>query len=392
MLELLPQLDTLKDLRAAFQRHGFDIRVVGGCVRDLMLGKVPADIDLCTNATPEEQHAIYEAEKINHHPTGLQHGTWTVVLYHGEARDQIILEVTSLRIDTDTDGRHATVTYTHDWNLDLSRRDLTINAMALTLDGELIDPFDGATDLANGRVVFVGNAEDRIREDYLRVLRWFRFSARYYTDHILDMDTLNIVADNAPGLQRISRERVWMEMAKIVSGRSGPLMVMAMAEYGITQHIDLPEGAFNTLTLAHQFTNDPVTLMAAYCSAEAGMIETLATKWKWSADERYKGKNICHNLMHESFTLADAKRQTVLGNDKAWGVQTLLAKCDKASAAILEAWDVPVLPVAGADLVAAGMKPGPNVGITHRMMRDRWIDSNYTMTKNDLLQLIPEEV
>ena len=165
--------DDLKALRAQFVAAGFDLRLVGGVVRDTIASIPAKDIDLCTDATPEQQIEIYHRYGYRAIPTGLQHGTITVVL------DSVPYEITSLRIDVKTDGRHAEVEFTNDWHADLARRDLTINAMAMTFDGEVIDPFGGQQDLQDRVVRFVGDAEQRIQEDYLRILRCIRFMGRF---------------------------------------------------------------------------------------------------------------------------------------------------------------------------------------------------------------------
>jgi tRNA nucleotidyltransferase (CCA-adding enzyme) len=393
-IELLNR-PVIKHLRNAFLSEGFDIRFVGGCVRDMMLGAIPHDIDMCTNATPIEQIRVYENHDIRYISTGEAHGTYTVVLYDDDA--PVVLEITSLRIDTNTDGRHADVVYTHDWLLDLSRRDFTINAMSLTFDNELVDPFNGAEDLKNGRVVFVGNAEERIHEDYLRILRWFRFSARY-SHGVSEANTFKTISkpEVSSGLRKISRERVWSEMSKIVAGPDGDFMVSQIIASGVNEYIDLPYYAsgLGCLVLAKLKTNDPITLMAAYCvGKDKDSITKLATAWKWSTDERSKGQLICANLNRDTywnptgengFNLADAKKQVVKGANKDWLVQALLI-VDSAQAAELAAWEVPVLPVNGADIVSAGFEPGPQVGKLHRIMRDRWIESNYALSKFELM-------
>ena len=142
---------------------------MGGVVRDLLLGRKPKDIDIATECVPEETLRLLEREGIRNIPTGLQHGTVTAHMEDGKD-----YEITTLRIDRITDGRHAVVEFTNDWKLDAERRDLTINAMSLTLDGTLYDYFEGQHHLAERRVVFVGDARSRIKEDYLRILRYFR--------------------------------------------------------------------------------------------------------------------------------------------------------------------------------------------------------------------------
>ena len=249
-------------LRQHFQDDGFDIKFVGGYVRDTLLGLTPKDIDFCTDATPDEQAIVYAKNGIEHIPTGLQHGTWTVVLRGAETG---VYEITSLRTETDHDGRHATVAWTRDWNEDLSRRDLTFNAMAMSFDGELLDPFNGKSDLEKGRVRFVGNAAERMREDFLRILRFVRFQARFSNGQY-DQDALDAVEDCAPGLADISRERVWSEVSRIVSGKQGPAYLSELIRLGLGPYIDLPntwaKPGHLSVIRAHEHTKDPASLMA----------------------------------------------------------------------------------------------------------------------------------
>lgn len=156
-------------LEHLFSSNGYTLRLVGGAVRDLLLARSPKDIDLATECTPEDMVKLFEAEGIRYIPTGLQHGTVTVCTGDGA------YEVTTLRVDRQTDGRHAVVDFTTDWQVDANRRDFTINAMSLALDGSLYDYFSGQEHLADRRVEFVGDAKARIREDYLRILRYFRW-------------------------------------------------------------------------------------------------------------------------------------------------------------------------------------------------------------------------
>ena len=152
-----------------FSSEGYSIRLVGGVARDLLLGHQPKDIDLATDCTPENMVQIFEREGLHYIPTGLQHGTITVHI------NKVNYEITTLRIDHVTDGRHAIVQYTSEWSKDAERRDLTINAMSLSFDGTLYDYFNGMEDLKKKKVRFVGNARERIKEDYLRILRYFRY-------------------------------------------------------------------------------------------------------------------------------------------------------------------------------------------------------------------------
>ena len=189
-----------------------EARVVGGAVRDTLAGRTVAEIDLATPRTPDQVTEALQAAGIRAVPTGLDHGTVTAVA------DGRSFEITTLRRDVETDGRHAVVTFTDDWQADAARRDFTINAMSLTRAGEVFDYFGGVADLRAGVVRFVGDPATRIAEDYLRILRYFRFFARYGRD-VADPRALAAIRAGVPGLPRLSVERVWSELARILSAR-----------------------------------------------------------------------------------------------------------------------------------------------------------------------------
>ncbi len=388
------KLAPLLGLREAFRQNGFDIRLVGGCVRDMLCGLAPKDFDLCTDADPHEQRAIYQAAGIRHIDTGLQHGTWTVVI-DGEG-----YEVTSLRTETDHDGRHAKVAYTRDWLLDLSRRDLTINAMALTLDGDLIDPYGGSTDLANGRVMFVGNPEERIREDYLRILRWLRFHARFGKGAPLDVETCQVAKKQTirVGLFDISRERIWSEMSRIVTGPHALAMINAVYDLDLAWSMALPP-------LVNRGNEALENAVAAKCSAPAIMaalaagfstdhdhlteVEHLAERWKWSTAERDEAHVVVRYGLCASFDLNTAMRAAALdGVRTEWLVQALLVCGLQEDAQLLRDWPVPAFPVGGDDLIALGMRPGPEMGKTLRRLRERWAVFGYDIDKAALLGMV----
>lgn len=223
--------DLLK-LESVFRNNGYSFRLVGGVVRDLLLGKNPKDVDIATECTPDEMVKLMARHNYRYIPTGLDHGTLTVHI--GSTN----YEITTLRVDRLTDGRHAVVDFTDDWRLDALRRDLTINSMSLGFDGTLYDYFDGQKHLLEKRVVFVGDARTRIREDYLRILRYFRFYGRIVPEagrH--DKETLEAIQDTAEGLQAIAVERVWVEMAKILTGQHCPHLVKVMYDLGVARNI-----------------------------------------------------------------------------------------------------------------------------------------------------------
>ncbi len=244
--------DLLK-LASIFRNNGYGFRLVGGVVRDLLLGTHPKDVDIATECTPEEMVKLLVLHEYRYIPTGLDHGTITVHI--GSTN----YEITTLRVDRVTDGRHAVVDFTNDWRLDALRRDLTINSMSLGVDGTLYDYFDGQRHLLEKKVVFVGDARTRIREDYLRILRYFRFYGRIVPEvgqH--DKETLEAIRDTTDGLRGIAVERVWVEMAKILTGHHSPHLVRMMYDLGVAQNIGTasphtPESD-NTFTLVTGLT------------------------------------------------------------------------------------------------------------------------------------------
>lgn len=228
------ELNCLVDL---FRKYNHELRIAGGAVRDILMEKKPKDIDFATTATPDQMKEMFTLENVRMiNAKGEKHGTITPRINNKEN-----FEVTTLRIDVRTDGRHAEVQFTTDWQLDANRRDLTINSMFLGFDGTLYDYFYGFEDLQQRRVVFVGDAAIRIQEDYLRILRYFRFYgriAREPNEH--DGPTLEAIRNNVEGLARISGERIWSEMQKIVIGNFGEELVMEMIKCGVAPYCGLP--------------------------------------------------------------------------------------------------------------------------------------------------------
>lgn len=374
----------LRDLRAIFIDAGFDLWLVGGCVRDSIMGIAPKDIDIATSATPDEQIAIYNANSIRFIPTGLQHGTVSVVL-------DDTYEITSLRTESDHDGRWASVAFTRDLNEDLSRRDLTINAIAMDFDGNIIDPFGGVADIEARRVRFVGAAEERMTEDYLRILRFFRFHARIAGDARLDTDAVNAIKETRSGLAGISAERIWSEISKIITGPSAPAIVSAMRELTIFEIIDMPHGMIGGIMRAqvHGIT-DPASVMGLYV-IEPDEIDVIAKAWKWSSAERERAKFIAeHWPINERPAMDRWKEMLVDGRPMDWVAD--LMRVASVDPAVLADWPVPKMPVSGADLIKAGVKPGPAMGQMIRTMTQVWKDSDYTASKAELMAHVEMEV
>ena len=372
--------EDLVALRKLFQAQGFDLRFVGGCVRDHLAGKTPKDLDLCTDANPDEQVAIYNQANIKHIPTGIDHGTITVVL------NDVVYEITSLRLDVATDGRRATVAYTRDWVEDLARRDFTFNAMSFTFDGLLVDPFNGHSDLRNGIVRFVGDADQRIREDYLRILRYFRFMGRFGQGNVPYYN--NDIVNNAQGLAQISKERVWSEIKQILAGPNAAKMMLAIHQHNCAEFIDLPREITWIMPAEelHASFLDPIAIMIYLYGAKT--TKEVLKDWKTSREEQDYASYLSHVAMNVDhydgyYELA------VKGVRRDWVVNAAKMKnMDAFDIFMYEGWKIPDFPVNGYDLIKLGMKPGPQYSATIKTLKGEWAARGFKATKEELLALL----
>ena len=346
-------------------------RLVGGCVRDAIAGRPVHDVDLATPEPPEAVMRALQAAGLKAVPTGLQHGTVTAV---SGGRGY---EVTTLRRDESTDGRHATVAWTADWREDAARRDFTINAMSMRRDGAVWDYFGGAKDLAAGRVRFVGDAAARIAEDYLRVLRFFRFHARYGAGPP-DPEALDALRDGVPGLARLSPERVWSELKRILATPDPRGAVVLMMELGVLPALlppPLDPGRLDRLVAAGA-PPEPLLRLAALCPAAGA---PLAEALRMATSERDRllalhGPAPAPGMDDDALRrlLADAPPGAVPG--RAW-----LAQADAGGegwAAVQErlaALPRPRFPLAGRDALALGVAAGPAVGVLLAAVRAWWM-------------------
>ncbi len=375
---------------------GFDLRIVGGAVRDSLLGNPPKDVDFASNASPETMIELLDGAGIRTIPTGLQHGTITAVV------DRSPFEITTLRADTGTDGRHAEVAFLNpetlknmgrdgedSWKVDAERRDLTFNAMSATLSGDLYDYFGGVEDLKSGTVRFVGDAAQRIQEDYLRILRFFRFHGRFGKPHFYSQPTVQAIRANAGGLKRISGERIWMETSKILMGMNVASELVVMAETGVAQEIGLPvsgNGVTNWREAVRisRCTDEPVTVLSTLCETSDNML-ALAASWKMSSRERDLGVFLVANRpLHKS--PYERFEDLCVNGAPNTGVAELLRSFRRTGEAKrIEKWKVPEMPVKGRDLIAAGLRPGPEIGRTLEDIKDTWRASRYTAGRETLL-------
>jgi poly(A) polymerase len=383
---------TRADTRAVFDAlaaKGYAARAVGGAVRNALLGRPVVDIDIATPARPDEVLAAARAAGLAAHPTGMAHGTVTVIAGH------VAHEVTTLREDVEAHGRHATVAFTADWAADARRRDFTINALYCSADGEVIDPLGGSADLAARRVRFIGQARERIREDYLRILRFFRLTAEY-GEGPPDREGLAACVAERDGLARLSGERVRQEMLRLLAAPRGPELVGAMQDYGLLGFV-LPaaprpgllarlaaieaglglsaDALLRLAALAVELPEDADRLRERLrlANEEHARLRHAAV-WQPdigpAADDRVARANLYANgaAAYRTRVLVGWMRSGQAPDDRAWRDRFALA----------ERWQPPPFRLGGADVVAAGVPPGPRVGELLRAIEAWWIAGDFT--------------
>jgi len=348
-------------------------RFVGGAVRDALLGIPPEDLDLATPHAPDEVVRRLESAGIKAVPTGIAHGTVTAV------SSGTVVEVTTLRCDLDTDGRRATVAFTDDWAADAARRDFTINALyADPTSGEVIDHVGGEADIAARRVRFIGAPLQRIAEDHLRILRFFRFHARFGAGDP-DAAALDACTQRANDLMALSRERIADELLKLLALPDPSPTLALMAKRGILAPI-LPElvgdaaARIAALAVAEadaDIAPDPLRRLSAMLPQDEALAARVAARLKLSKKARKR--------------LAAAADPGLDLNPRALayraGTETALDRLLLASrpddAASIAAWPVPTLPIGGGELVARGVPQGPDVARTLRAVEAAWVEADF---------------
>jgi tRNA nucleotidyltransferase/poly(A) polymerase len=360
-------------------------RLVGGCVRDMLAGCPVADIDLAVPDPPEAVMAGLEAAGLRAIPTGLAHGTVTAV---SEGRP---FEITTLRRDEETFGRHARVSWTDDFREDAARRDFTINAMSMDRDGQLYDYFGGAPDLAAGRVRFVGQAWLRVSEDYLRVLRFFRFYARYGRAPA-DADAMAAIAGGVGGLAALSAERVWSELKRILGAPDPGEAVVLMQRAGVLQVV-LPEagdvpGLLRLLDAGAP--EDALLRLAAMLTGDEG---ALADRLKISSAERERLVALRHGKVPEDGWSDAEMRRCLVEEDAPILVDRMWLKgIGPAVRERVWAMERPVFPVEGRDALALGAAPGPRIGEALRRVKAWWMEGGCTGSREMVLERLAVEL
>jgi poly(A) polymerase len=346
-----------------------EARLVGGCVRDALAGVVAKDIDLATPLDPQSVIKRLEAAGIKAVPTGIAHGTITAV-----AQDQVV-EVTTLRRDVSTDGRRATVAYTANWQEDAARRDFTINALyADPATGQVFDYFGGVNDLAAGIVRFIGEPLQRIAEDHLRILRFFRFSARFAKGD-WHADSLAACAARANDLMALSRERIAMELLAILSLPNPAPAISVMIDHGIFKPV-LPEitSAAALATLVERegkasIAGNPIRRLSALLPANTA--EEVGARLKLSKAQRKR------LITAKARVDSDAENPKALaywlGNESA--IDRLLLT--GGDAATLTDWTPPTFPLTGGAIVKRGIKAGPDVARILKAIERQWVEHGF---------------
>jgi poly(A) polymerase len=359
-------------LLAALTRGGIAARFVGGCVRDTFLGRPVGEIDIAVDKPPETVMRALEAADLKVVPTGLKHGTVTAIV-KGKP-----FELTTLRRDVETDGRRAVVAFTDDWRIDAERRDFTFNAMYADPDGTIWDPFDGRADLLAGRVRFIGDPDQRIAEDRLRVLRFFRFHA-WFGKPPLDSAGFDACRRNAGALSSLSAERVAKELLRLLAAPAPTDALEAMAEAGALDHW-LPEyaGAARLKALIareREDTPDPLRRLAAIVSPPATAV---ARRLKLSTQQSLRLQLMLEPAVPGEF---ENHRAALYRHGTRLFIDRVLLEGPRdwqAALVLARTWTPPDLPINGADALALGLKPGPQVGALLDAVERWWIAGDFS--------------
>ncbi|NTF42701.1 CCA tRNA nucleotidyltransferase [Rhizobium rhizogenes] len=384
---------------------GGEGRVVGGAVRNSLMGLPVADIDIATTLLPEAVVERANAAGIKAVPTGIAHGTVTLVI------DGKPFEITTLRRDVETDGRRALVAFSEDWQADAERRDLTINALYASADGEVVDLVGGLADLERRNIRFIGDASTRIAEDYLRILRFFRFFAHYGSGRP-DADGLRACAAARSKIATLSAERVWSEMKKLLSASDPGRALLWMRQVGILTEV-LPEtekwgiDAVPALIAAEQalgWPADPLLRLAAIVPPDAARLAKLAERLRLSkAEAAYLQAWATAPVVKDDMSEAGFDRllyrhdpvgvaarlrlALAIARGKAEGDFEEMARSARVGKLLqrTEKWKKPAFPLSGADVLAAGVAAGPRVGEFLSTLEQEWVEANFAADRAKLL-------
>jgi poly(A) polymerase len=396
--QLLSDPDAMA-LISCLEAGGEEARIVGGAVRNALLGVPVADIDIATTLPPEPVMARVRAAGWQPIPTGVEHGTVTVVM-RGRP-----FEVTTVREDVDTDGRRATVRFGRDFRADALRRDFTINALSLDRHGKLHDYTSGLEDLAARRVRFIGDARSRIREDFLRILRFFRFHA-VYGDGEPDADAISACIDLRDGLDRLSGERLNRETAKLLVAPGAIATVGVMAKNGIVSHLGLPRADVVALKAMADFDTqqrlNPEWVLRLYALSIRSREDITAVARRLRLANKDQARlSACLRFTECGFPKDEQyarKRLFEIGQSAfSDGFRALAALTPDHAVPIglldlPERWAAPTFPYDGSDLIAMGFMPGPVLGRILERARAAWVDADFPTDEGDLRRLLTDAI
>jgi len=382
----------LRRVFAAIEAAGGEARVAGGAVRNALLGEPVTEIDIATTLTPERIVSAGEKARLGVHPTGIDHGTVTLVI-GGKP-----FEVTTLRVDVETFGRKARVAFTDDWETDARRRDFTMNALYCSIGGEIYDPTKGYADILRKRVRFVGSPAERIKEDHLRILRFFRFHARYGAG-APDGKGLAACVRHKGKLRALSSERIRQELFKLLEAKRASETVRLMAAKNIFKvlfaHVrDLSAlGRMAKIDMAHGLKPDALLRLVLVAKAPLSLRENL----RLTNAEMRRLEAIANHVQPKP-ELRERERRVVLYQlgAETWrdmvrlgwaeSKDPLLSRKWRELLAFADRWPIPRFPLTGQDLIAQGFKPGPVLGRELARLEDWWIASDFQDGKDSLLR------
>lgn len=377
-------ISILEDIFEHLKPYG-DSRLVGGCVREILLGHISNDIDIATQALPEEVYKTLKKAGYKCFDFGISYGTITVI------QNEQKFEITSLRSDIKTYGRKAEVEFCRDWQEDAKRRDFTINAMFLDLRGNLYDYHNGETDLKKGVVRFIGNASARIKEDYLRILRYFRFLA-YLPNSKIDEESYKTCKDEMDNVLNLSAERIKSELFKILGLERASVAITNMANAGFfTKVLGIQLKIDNSLTLSSEpIVNFVYLLYLSNIESTSHQLLGIGSILKLSNQE----KRIIKILLDGAHTKhrIEKKFQHVFlykhGIDNYhYFMRLLLLLEPKTTFNLISKADIPIFPINGEDLKACGYH-GKELGEKLKKLEQIWINSDFKFSKQELLSFI----
>ncbi len=363
---------------AALQADGHSAFAVGGCVRNALIGVPVTDVDIATDARPETVQALARAANLKSVPTGIDHGTITVV------SEGAGYEVTTFRADTETDGRHAVVRFSADMAEDAARRDFTMNALYADATGQVVDPLGGLQDLEARRVRFIGDAQARIAEDYLRILRFFRFAAWYGDPDLgFDAEAMAAIAASLDGLAGLSRERIGAEVIKLLSAPDPAPALGSMEQTGVL-HAILPGSTTRGLApLIHLEQSADVAPEAIRRLAALGVFNSEELRLSKKQQRRFEQYQSLIPTAEPPLELGYRYGAEVAKDVLLLRAALLETPLDSAAFSAVELGSVQNCPVKAGDLMPT--YSGAALGAKLREIEDRWVTSGFSLNKSELL-------